>query len=437
DGKQTFQPEQTEVTCTPLCRTAIWSDDTITPCTVYDDQSGTMVSGTQTCRNNNPNQYTYTKVQRTCVIKDTSGTNACIKNDGSVANIGDTENVLFPCASVPDCYLGHWSPCPPSITVSDNCGGSASDCGRVIPDTSNATCLIESSPGVFTVDVGATSCNPADDPGPCNRSCFNYPCTTYPTGYADFIALFGPFVEFYEDVTNKYLEPDFATVSYPINPNGVSTTIGSNIVSILSAGHPFLDGQQVDLAGLTATGGISALILNQTYIVANVTPISFQVQVSFNATSTALGGGVTGTAGYDQGARAMAPSPVFTSSGEVKTKFATTSALDRIRWRLIPSQNEAATEGFYLIGHLPYNAELGIADWNGSVITLNIAPNLSVGQTYDDVPGLQLFTLVGAGPAYRLDVYAPGPIVGPEVYVCGVTPCIRANNFTEPLAGNP
>lgn len=434
DGRHTFLPETINVPCTPICFESVWDDDITTPCTVYDDQAGTIVSANQTCRNNNPDQYTYTKVSRTCVSADASGANGCVKQDGTLAVIGESESISLPCSTIPECFPLTWQPCGPTGLATDNCGGPASDCGRLIPSTTPALCLEETSPGVF-VD-NPSLCNPLDDPGPCNINCFNYPCTTYPAGYGAFISLFGPFVEFFDIMSGNYIEHDLALYTFAIAPNGVLTTSGNPVVVITVPGHSFSNMQTVDISGLIGTGGVPAADLNQRHQISNVTPISFEITVDTTPNSSGTGGGAAGVAFQDQLARAMAPEPVLPSTGPVDTMFSNTGAADRMRFRLVPSQNEAVNAGFYMVANIPYNAEVGVVNWNGTNLVVEQAPILMLGQTYDDVPGLQMFTIDTTPSPFRLKLYTAGGFVGPEVYACGAMGCIDFSLCDEPLAGS-
>lgn len=436
NGKHTFRDEEEVVSCRPLCFTSAWDNDVSTPCAVYDDIAGTTLAASQTCRNDNPVQYTYSKLSRTCAAKDPTGTNACVKVDGSLATVGETEQILFPCNTIPECYPGVWQSCPPPIRISENCGGPAGDCGRVVASSQTAVCTIETSPGVFEEDVTDVACNPLDNPGPCPVECFNYPCTTYPAGYAAFLDLFGDFIEMFDNVAGNYIEVDFQTITFPIALNGIDVTSGSNIVTVNAPGHSFLNGYTVDIAGITGPiGGIPDTNINTRHFVSGVTVNTFNITVPTSATSTTSGGGGGGSAFQNQLARASAPEPILNTGPPILTIFDSAGATERIRFRFIPSQSEAANGGFYLIGYLPYNGEAGIVDWNGSVLVIKPLPILTVGQTYDDVAGLQLFTLTDDPEPYRLQLYAVGPTIGPEVSTCGGVGCIEVRNCNSALAG--
>lgn len=232
-GLHTFKPEITEVECNVVCYTSVWDDVNTAPCKVYDDLAGTTVSGTQTCRN--PDQYTYVKSTRVCVPLDSTGTNACIKSNGSLAAIGETETVTTNCSSIPDCYLGQWGACPILPAIGEDCGGSASECGVLVADQVPAVCY-QTIAGE-QIPVASSNCYPPDDPGPCPRECFNFPCATYPVGYSNIASLLSDnsesvFVELYESASGDYLCADWASVAQRNDAIANVDVLGSGEVDI-------------------------------------------------------------------------------------------------------------------------------------------------------------------------------------------------------------
>ncbi len=340
-GNQNFGTEYTNQTCNTVCYSSIWTDTSTTGCVVFDDSAGTIIAGNQTCRN--PNQFNYQKIVRECVANDPSGSNACVKADGStLANVGDIETVLIPCTTVTDCFQGQWQPCGSNFEVKD-CGGGATDCGRVIPDTVPAKC-IKNIAGVPT-EVSSTECYPPDDPGPCPAKCFNFPCIAYPPNYSN-----------------------------------ISSFISDNSQDVF-----------VEIQDSTSLDKIEA----------NYTP----------AQATA--------AANNQDVFQFSP-------GYVATQFANTGAT--IRFRIIPSQAEAANGGFYLVAALPGNGQIGTVRYSTLNMRLEVIPQVSpanLGETLDDVmPRPDLFSITGTGP-YKLNLYTlPGPILI-DLFCTGPPPCLN------------
>lgn len=343
-GVHTFKPEVEDVPCNVVCFTSVWENVNTTSCSVFDDVQGTILGASQVCRN--PDQFTLIKATRECVVQDSTGTNACVKSNGSLASVGEQETLLIPCSTLPDCFEGEWGPCPPSgITVSEDCGAPSGDCGRLILDSNSAKCFQDI--GGNQVEVSSSNCYPPDDPGPCDRQCFNFPCTTYPAGYANISDLISDgsdsvFVELYDSVSGDYLCADWVLT------------------------------QQAD---------------------------------------------------------AIAQQDILGTS-DVDTSFQ--AAGDHMRFRIIPSQLYAADGAFYLLAHLPYSGQTGIAFWNATKITVKEFDLPGVlGETLDDVlPAEELFNFVGGSAPYILNQYVPGPTLT-DLFCSGVG-CINATLCTEP-----
>ena len=350
-GVHTFKKEVEDVECSVVCFTSQWDNITSVPCSVYDDAQGTMLAPSQTCRN--PDQFTLRKITRECVSKDNTGTNACVKNDGSIAAVGEVETLLIPCNDIDDCFQGEWGICPPpGVTVSEDCGGTAAQCGVILADSADAPCFQEI--GGEQVSVDPINCFPPDDPGPCPRQCFNFPCASYPTGYSNIADLLSDgsmnvFVELWDDTSGDYICADWAA--------------GQEADSI----------SQVPILGTTPTPGyLDVAIIN---------------------------GGTP------------------------------------VRFRIIPSQANAANGAFYLAAHVPNSGELGIVTWTGSVLRI-IEFDLpgAIGDSLDDVPGLDLFQFTEASDPWILNHYVPGMTPTVTDIYCSGTPCLNATLCTEPWA---
>jgi hypothetical protein len=236
-GIQTFNMEYIDETCTPVCYSAVWSDNSTSDCSVYTDVTGTTLASSQSCRN--PNQFSYIKIERQCVGQDSTGINACLKADNTVANLGEIETLLIPCTTVPDCYEGEWQACGSTSEVKD-CGGIDTDCGRILLDSTPARCY-KNIAGVPT-EVASTECYPPDDPGPCPINCFNYPCVAYPPDYSNISSFISDnsqivFVEIQDSTTLDKIEADYNVSQaqaasnnqdvFPFAPGYVATIFGN------------------------------------------------------------------------------------------------------------------------------------------------------------------------------------------------------------------
>lgn len=432
NGKQTFQNEVIRVPCTPICFTSVWSDITETPCSVYSDVEGTTLAVDQSCFNNNPQEFTYEKLTRTCVARDLEGTNGCVKQDGSLAVLGEVETILTSCETIPPCFTAEWVPCGATVQLQAQCDATAANCGRVIADSVQAECQ-EIIDGVPTV-VPISNCNPNDNPGPCPADCFNFPCLTWPAvGYGNIAGFQNFYLEFFNTISGDYLEHDYSINSINLANNPIATLIGSNIITVTTAGvHTFLNNQGVDITGIVGpVGGVPDTEINGFRFIDNVTPTTFDVMINTIATGSTTGGGNAGVATQDQLARAQLGEDVLNSTGNVTTQFDTQSVADAVRFRILPSLANSADGTFYLVAYLPYNNQQGLAFWNGADIIITTFPQLSVGQTLDDLTlgNAFFFNLTEASAPYKLNNVAyPGPVLT-SIY-CGVPPCINADTFT-------
>jgi hypothetical protein len=407
-GKHTFRDEVEKVSCNPPCYSAVWSEQDITDCEVYDDQAHTTLSGNQSCRD--PPNFTFKKKFKTCVEYDTSGPAACIRIDGSAALLGETEEFYEPCDTIADCYLGTWAPCPdPYSVLSEYCGGDTSQCGEVIPTTSASTCLINDIP------VASTNCYPVDDPGPCPRACFNYPCNgpTWPAGFTNIDPQLGYFIEIFSGTDG--LVPDWQYVVIACDPAPIATNIGvADIVITTPAPHTIPVGEFISITGVAAAvNGIPAASINGLRQVIGATGTTITITTDTNATSTGVGGGSSVQLEQDPEAAALAQQDVLNTYGPQPLIFAPSSNGERIRVRIIPSQAEVPAGAFYLIAHLPYSGQTGILSWDGLNLVISNVPLLLLGQTFDDVvPRPDLFTFSEPSEPQILNLYTlPGPVL--------------------------
>ena len=78
-----------------------------------------------------------------------------------------------------------------------------------------------------------------------------------------------------------------------LGTNPLSTTSGSSVITVTQNAHGMANGTSIVMSGATATGGVSAAILNNSYVISGVTTNTYQITLpsSYQATSTATGGG--------------------------------------------------------------------------------------------------------------------------------------------------
>lgn len=108
--------------------------------------------------------------------------------------------------------------------------------------------------------------------------------------------------------TNKKIYVESSGGLYDITPiratstraNPLSTTNGSNVLTVTDNSHGAITGDSVTLSGCADTGGFTAAQLNKEHIVLKVTNTNtYTIQMSSSATSTvASGGGAAVTAAY-------------------------------------------------------------------------------------------------------------------------------------------
>jgi len=78
-----------------------------------------------------------------------------------------------------------------------------------------------------------------------------------------------------------------------LGSNPLATTNGSSNITVTQNAHGMSNGTSIVMSGATAVGGISAAILNNSYVISGVTLNTYVITLpsSYTATSTATGGG--------------------------------------------------------------------------------------------------------------------------------------------------
>lgn len=78
-----------------------------------------------------------------------------------------------------------------------------------------------------------------------------------------------------------------------LGANPLATTNGSSTITVTQNAHGMANGTPIVLTGATATGGVSAAILNNSYVISGVATNTYNITLpsSYTATSTATGGG--------------------------------------------------------------------------------------------------------------------------------------------------
>jgi hypothetical protein len=82
-----------------------------------------------------------------------------------------------------------------------------------------------------------------------------------------------------------------------LGSNPLATTSGSSNIVVTQNAHGMSNGTSIVLSGATATGGVSAAILNNSYVISAVTTNTYTITLpsSYTATSTTTGGGSSAT----------------------------------------------------------------------------------------------------------------------------------------------
>jgi hypothetical protein len=93
----------------------------------------------------------------------------------------------------------------------------------------------------------------------------------------------------YNDITP--IRATFTNSSSPSTANCISTTNGSNVVTVNYSNYGGISGDFVTISGATAVGGIAATALNTEHQITYIDLDTFTFTVASNATSTATGGG--------------------------------------------------------------------------------------------------------------------------------------------------
>ena len=100
----------------------------------------------------------------------------------------------------------------------------------------------------------------------------------------------------YNDITP--IRVTFTTASTPTTNNIITTTNGSNVITINYANYGGLTNDFVTISGATTVGGIPATELNAEHQITYVDLDTFTFTVASNATSTATGGGTAITMAF-------------------------------------------------------------------------------------------------------------------------------------------
>ena len=100
----------------------------------------------------------------------------------------------------------------------------------------------------------------------------------------------------YNDITP--IRATFTHSSVPTTDNCITTTNGSNVITINYPNYGGVSGDFVTISGAAAVGGISATELNAEHQITYVDLDTFTFTVASNATSTATGGGATITMAF-------------------------------------------------------------------------------------------------------------------------------------------
>ena len=84
-----------------------------------------------------------------------------------------------------------------------------------------------------------------------------------------------------------------APVTRLLGSNPLATTSGSSVITVTQSTHGMSNGTSIVLTGATATGGVSAAILNNSYVISGVTTNTYNITLpsAYAAASTATGGG--------------------------------------------------------------------------------------------------------------------------------------------------
>jgi hypothetical protein len=189
----------------------------------------------------NTGQFTFTETQRQCVTFDSSGSNSCIKPDGSTAAVNEIDSVTTPCSTIPNCFSGTWKACVDETANVQDCGAPASGCGTVVPANTGTTSICqELISGVLTT-VPNSNCDPSLQPPDCTaNTCFNFPCIAYIAGYSNISSILSSSdtTVYFElmDNTSMFICQANYTVSQSAAANTPSDVLGSGpVTTVFSA----------------------------------------------------------------------------------------------------------------------------------------------------------------------------------------------------------
>jgi hypothetical protein len=100
----------------------------------------------------------------------------------------------------------------------------------------------------------------------------------------------------YNDITP--IRATFTSASLPSTNNCITTTNGSNVITVNYSNYGGISGDFVTISGATTVGGIPAAQLNAQHQITYVDLDTFTFTVASNATSTATGGGTSITMAF-------------------------------------------------------------------------------------------------------------------------------------------
>jgi hypothetical protein len=85
----------------------------------------------------------------------------------------------------------------------------------------------------------------------------------------------------------------FSSVIKLLGSNPLHTNNGTSVINVTQTAHGMSNGTSIVLSGAISVGGVSAAILNNSYVISNVATNTYDITLpsSYTATSTATGGG--------------------------------------------------------------------------------------------------------------------------------------------------
>jgi hypothetical protein len=165
----------------------------------------------------------------------------------------------------------------PSIGDSVTFSGASAVAGLTL----NGTYVVKSTPTTTTYTItAAAAANATTTGGGTVTAAYQYPIgnTVYSigTGWGA-----GPWGGVFNPVTKL------------LGSNPLATTNGSSNITVTQNAHGMANGTSIVLSGATVTGGVSAAILNNSYVISGVTTNTYVITLpsSYTASSTATGGG--------------------------------------------------------------------------------------------------------------------------------------------------